>query len=114
MALGEGPGGRPWRVGVRDPRAPERLTATLEVMETAVATSGDYLRGFVAEGERWHHLLDPATGRPRRGAFRTVTLTAPSVAEADAAATTAFGLHPEHLSTKLTGLNPHLRVRHTG
>jgi thiamine biosynthesis lipoprotein len=114
MALGDGPGGRPWKVGVRDPRAPEHLTTTLEVVETAVATSGDYLRGFVARGERWHHLLNPETGRPRRGAFRTVTLTAPTVAEADAGATTAFGLHPDDLTTKLVSLSPRLRVRHTG
>lgn len=114
MALGDGPGGRPWKVGVRDPRAPDRIVETLEVTESAVATSGDYLRGFVADGKRWHHLIDPATGRPRRGAFRTVTLTGPTVQMADAGATTAFGLHPDHLDTALTRIRPHLRVAHTG
>ncbi len=58
---------RPWRVGIRDPRAPQRLLATLEVREGFVASSGDYERFFVRDGRRWHHVLDPRTGEPTRG-----------------------------------------------
>ncbi|NMM90222.1 thiamine biosynthesis protein ApbE [Rhodococcus sp. SRB_17] len=60
--------GRPWRVGLRDPRAPERVLGVLALQGQAiVASSGDYERFFMAQGERQHHILDPATGRPTHG-----------------------------------------------
>ena len=60
--------GRPWRVGLRDPRAPERLLGVLALEGQAiVASSGDYERFFMAQGERQHHILNPATGRPTQG-----------------------------------------------
>lgn len=65
---------RPWRVGVRDPRAPDRLLGVLEVREGFVASSGDYERAFVRDGVRYHHVLDPRSGYPSQGA-RGVTLS---------------------------------------
>lgn len=60
--------GRAWRVGLRDPRAPEKLLGVLPVQGQAiVASSGDYERFFMAQGERQHHILDPHTGYPTRG-----------------------------------------------
>ncbi|MBS0466335.1 MAG: FAD:protein FMN transferase [Proteobacteria bacterium] len=60
--------GRPWRVGVRDPRAPEKLLGAIEVEGFGVvASSGDYERGFVHQGRRLHHVLDPHTGWPTQG-----------------------------------------------
>lgn len=60
--------GRAWRVGLRDPHAPERMLGMLELQGQAiVASSGDYERFFMANGERQHHILNPATGRPTRG-----------------------------------------------
>ena len=60
--------GRAWRVGLRDPRAPERMIGVLQLQGQAiVASSGDYERFFMAQGERQHHILNPATGRPTQG-----------------------------------------------
>ncbi len=60
--------GRAWRVGLRDPHAPERMLGMLELKGQAiVASSGDYERFFMANGERQHHILNPATGRPTHG-----------------------------------------------
>ncbi|MGW8269756.1 MAG: FAD:protein FMN transferase [Burkholderiales bacterium] len=69
-----GDGARPWRIGVRDPRAPEALLGVLVLARGFVATSGDYERAFVRDGRRYHHILDPRTGTPARGP-RGVTLT---------------------------------------
>jgi thiamine biosynthesis lipoprotein len=69
--------GAPWRVGVRDPRAPERLLGALSLVRGCVAASGDYERFFVRDGKRYHHILDPRTGHPAEGA-RGVTLVGPS------------------------------------
>lgn len=61
-------GARPWRVGVRDPRAPGELAGVVEVSRGFVASSGDYERYFERGGVRYHHILDPRTGEPARGA----------------------------------------------
>jgi thiamine biosynthesis lipoprotein len=65
--------GAPWRVGVRDPRAPEKLLGVLELRRGIVASSGDYERYFERGGRRYHHILDPRTGYPAAGP-RGVTL----------------------------------------
>lgn len=59
--------GRDWRVGVRDPRAPERILGVVALNEGFVAASGDYERAFVRAGRRYHHILDPRTGQPTTG-----------------------------------------------
>jgi thiamine biosynthesis lipoprotein len=63
----------PWRVGIRDPRAPAKLLGVVELTRGFVASSGDYERYFVREGVRYSHILDPRTGRPAHGP-RGVTL----------------------------------------
>jgi len=67
--------GAPWRVGVRDPRAPEKLLGAVSFRRGVVASSGDYERAFERDGRRYHHILDPRTGYPAQGA-RGVTLVA--------------------------------------
>jgi len=89
--FGERAGGGPWSIGVQHPRAPGELFAILELESGAVATSGDYERYFVEDGVRYHHILDPKTGRPARGLI-SVTVTAPTCVLADAYATAVFVL----------------------
>ncbi|NIP71710.1 MAG: FAD:protein FMN transferase [Gammaproteobacteria bacterium] len=82
-------GERPWRIGIRDPRGPGIL-ASLEIEgDESVFTSGDYERYFDFEGVRYHHILDPRTGRPARG-VTSVTVIHNQGAAADAAATALF------------------------
>lgn len=61
--------GRPWRVGLRDPRRPQQLLGVLALEgEGVLASSGDYERGFFSQdGQRQHHILDPRSGRPTQG-----------------------------------------------
>lgn len=86
--------GRPWRIGIQHPRNMQALLATLDLAQVAVVTSGDYERFFERDGVRYHHLFDPATGYPA-SRCRSVTVVAPTAAEADALATAAFVLGPE-------------------
>jgi thiamine biosynthesis lipoprotein len=55
--------GRPWTIGVRDPRRAGEMAAVLPLEDTSISTSGDYERYFDADGVRFHHVIDPATGR---------------------------------------------------
>jgi thiamine biosynthesis lipoprotein len=84
---GSGMGERPWRVGIRDPRgAADDIFATLELTESGVSTTGDYERYFVVDGVRYHHVLDPRTGRPSRG-VRAVSVVCADATLADALST---------------------------
>ncbi len=55
--------GRPWTIGVRDPRRPGEVVALLPLEDTAISTSGDYERFFESDGVRCHHVIDPKTGK---------------------------------------------------
>lgn len=59
--------GRAWRVGLRDPRQPERLLGSVSLQRGFVAASGDYERFVMHRGKRLHHVLDPKTGYPTQG-----------------------------------------------
>ena len=93
-ALGVDHDDEPWRIGVRSPYDPDEVIEVLRVSDAAVATSGDYLQYFQHGGRRYHHLLDPETGEPRRTRARSLTAQADRCMTADAAATTLFGATP--------------------
>jgi thiamine biosynthesis lipoprotein len=82
--------GRPWRLGIQDPRGPaNRVFAELDLTDGTFSTSGDYERSFIINGRRFHHILDPATGEPARGA-RSVTIVANRAVIADGLSTGVF------------------------
>jgi len=63
-ALGSQPGGAPWKIGILHPRRPGAVIGSIDVVDAAVATSGDYERYFEIDGRRYCHLLDARTGWP--------------------------------------------------
>lgn len=91
-ALGSAPG-EPWRIGIRDPRAPQELLGVIPLERGAVLSANDTERFFKKDGQRYHHILDPRTGQPTRAA-RGVTLVAedPSVLHGLPASIMALGL----------------------
>lgn len=100
-------GAQPWSVGIQDPRAAGYF-AVLPLGDEAVATSGDYEKFFELDGARYHHILDPRTGRPARGC-RSVTIVAPDAMTADAYATAVFVLGPQE-GMKLVEADPRLEA----
>lgn len=94
-AAGDRAGRGAWRVGVRDPRGgPDDLFARLELRDASASTSGDYESFFLADGVRYHHILDPGTGRPARG-LRSATVVSADPVLADALSTGIFVMGPE-------------------
>jgi len=88
-AVGAQPGGAPWRVGIRHPRDPARPIAGVDVVDAAVATSGDYERFVVVDGVRYCHLLDPRSGMPV-AAWQSISVIAPLCVVAGSLATIAM------------------------
>jgi thiamine biosynthesis lipoprotein len=88
-------GSRPWRAAIRDPRGPvEKTFAALDLSDETFSTSGDYERFFMADGKRYHHIIDPDSGEPAHGC-RSVTLVVKRAVIADALAKGVFILGPE-------------------
>jgi FAD:protein FMN transferase len=87
--------GRPWRLGIRDPRGPAgKSFALLDLSDGTFSTSGDYERFFLKDGRRYHHILDLKRGEPARGC-RSVTLVTDRAVLADALAKGVFILGPD-------------------
>lgn len=83
-------GDRPWKVGLRHPRQPGEVIATLQVEgDVSIVTSGDYERTYVFDGMRYHHILDPDTGMPARKS-QSATIIADNATMADGWSTALF------------------------
>lgn len=79
LVWGTRPGGGPWRVGVQDPARPGEANAFVGILELEDAyaiTSGGYQRFFEADGKTYHHIIDPATGRPADSGLTSITVVA--------------------------------------
>ena len=82
--------GKPWRIGVRHPRQPGGVIATLELRgDVSIVSSGDYERYFIYHGQRYHHILNPDTGWPATG-IESATVIAPTATLADGWSTALF------------------------
>jgi thiamine biosynthesis lipoprotein len=89
---GEAGDGRPWIVAVEEPFRPEMQPpiARYVLGAGAVATSSRRYRKWIRDGERRHHIIDPATGRPATSDVEAVTVVAGTGWVAEAFATAAF------------------------
>jgi FAD:protein FMN transferase len=88
--------GKPWRLGIQDPRGPAgRIFATIDLSDSTFSTSGDYERFFIAGGRRYHHIIDPSTGEPSQSGCRSVTIVTDRAVIADGLSTGVFLLGPE-------------------
>ena len=65
-AIGCRPDGTPWRIGIQSPGEPDSL-CTVQLVDSAIATSGNYARRIEYEGKEYGHLLNPKTGWPVEG-----------------------------------------------
>ncbi len=85
----------PWIVGIRHPRgAAGDLMGRMPLRDAAMVTSGDYERFVEHEGVRYHHIIDPRTGRPAQGIV-SVSVVDGSAERADAIATALLVAGPE-------------------
>lgn len=92
QTLGVKPDGTNWVIAVDDPNDTGSYVGTLSVGETAVVTSGSYQRYFKVNGEKYHHIINPKTGKPTDNGLVSVTIICPDGTAADALSTAMFVL----------------------
>ncbi|MGI5309364.1 FAD:protein FMN transferase [Rheinheimera sp. WS51] len=83
--------GLPWQVAIKHPRQDDRFAAQLPLMDTAISTSGDYERFFIEDGIRYHHIIDPSTGKSSTGLL-SVSVIGADTTYTDALSTSLFVL----------------------
>ena len=87
--LGPKPDGKPWLMGIQDPRRKDGIFATIPVASGGLATSGDYERYFEIDGKRYCHILNPHTGYPVTH-WRSISVMAPLAIVAGGCSTIAM------------------------
>lgn len=87
--------GRPWMVGIKNPRSNKDVAITLPLEDCAISTSGDYERYFIDDqGARVHHILNPRTGQSASG-IASASVIGPRGFDTDPLSTTVFVLGVE-------------------
>lgn len=83
--------GDPWPIEISEgPESP--ADSTVAMVDGGIATSSTTGRRWTRDGIVYHHLLDPRTGLPSSGPWRTVTASGPTCAAANVAATASIVL----------------------
>lgn len=88
--LGTKQDGSAWRVGIQDPNNTDDMLGVLEANDCAVITSGAYERNFEKDGVTYHHIVDPATGKPSNSGLTSVTIVSKDGTLADGLSTSLF------------------------
>jgi thiamine biosynthesis lipoprotein len=83
-----------WAIGLQDPDTDTGLLMVIELGDNAIATSGDYQRFVVLDGEKFSHIMTPKKGTSTKG-LTSVTVIAATAIDADAMATTVTVLGGE-------------------
>ncbi len=108
LASGSHHGQEGWPVGIRNPLFPKERFATILIRDCGFSTSGSGVQYFRHGGKRYGHILDPRDGWPVDNLL-SVTVLAPTAAEADALSTAFFVLGVEK-TKEYCDNNPHVRA----
>jgi FAD:protein FMN transferase len=80
------PGGKPWTIGIVDPDKKGKIYSYLNITDMAIATSGNYEKFILINGQKYSHTINPKTGLPIRG-IKSVTIVSRNAEVADAMTT---------------------------
>jgi thiamine biosynthesis lipoprotein len=88
------PDGQPWWVELEQPPGAHTSRTLVALFDIAIATSGDYRRNAVVDGDMISHTISPLTGRPVNNRVASISVLHTSCMQADAyaSAITALGV----------------------
>lgn len=107
--------GKPFVIGIENPKNPQEHLLKVDVRDCAVVTSGDYQRYFTVDGVRYHHLIDPLTLQPARY-FASVSVIGVDSGMADILSTALFLMPQQQGAALLDTVDGYeaVWVEHTG
>jgi thiamine biosynthesis lipoprotein len=85
---------RPWHIGIRNPRDAQDIVSMIPLENSAISTSGDYERFFEKDGVRYHHILNPETGKSTHEVLSS-SIIGKLATDTDALSTSVFVLGVE-------------------
>lgn len=89
--FGPHPDGKPWQIGIQDPRSEvKKAIAYINITKAALASSGDYERFMIVDEQRYCHIINPKTGWPIQNSFASVSVVAEQCLIAGTSATIAM------------------------
>ena len=62
------------KIGLKNPRDDHEISEVLELENAALSTSGDYEQFFIANGRRYHHIINPKTCSPTDNGVSSVSV----------------------------------------
>lgn len=114
--VGPHPDQTPWNIAISDPRSPNKAIAHIFLSSGGLASSGDYERYIVLNGEKHSHLLNPKTGWPVKG-LAGVSVCSEKCVMAGTIATTALLMGTDEglkwldeVGCEYIGINQHFQV----
>ena len=86
--------GEKWNIGIVHPELASAIFSYMNISELSVATSGNYEKFIMIDGEKYSHTINPRTGLPVKG-IKSVTIVSTNAEIADAMATPVMimGIH---------------------
>ena len=78
--------GEKWNIGIVHPELASAIFSYMNISELSVATSGNYEKFIMIDGEKYSHTINPRTGLPVKG-IKSVTIVSTNAEIADAMAT---------------------------
>jgi thiamine biosynthesis lipoprotein len=105
-AWGKRADGEDWTVGISNPDFPRDILSEFSLSDSAVATSGNYEKFVLIDGQKYSHTIHPKTGFPMQG-IKSVTVFAPFAELADALTTPIVVMGVEvglHLMNQMKGV----------
>lgn len=88
--------GKMQRIGIQNPFQKTGISmASIPLKNRAIVTSGSYEQCFFHQGKRFHHIIDPRTGKPSCSGLISVSLIGDEAVTLDALATGIYCLGPK-------------------
>lgn len=98
--------GEKWMIGIANPLSKDKVFSWLPIVESSVATSGNYEKYLLFDGKKYSHIINPRTGYPTRG-INSVSIFAKDAELCDALATAVFIIGRDsgiHLINQIPGV----------